>query len=90
IALFVPAHPGMPGRRLRDELRVFRLGQVWFALGIGAIGFGGFFAMYSYIAPMVTDVAGQPEWVVSLVLVIVGLGMTAGNVVGGSLADKDL
>ncbi|MGL1287699.1 hypothetical protein ACSTKQ_23535, partial [Vibrio parahaemolyticus] len=58
IALFVPAHPGMPGRRLRDELRVFRLGQVWFALGIGAIGFGGFFAMYSYIAPMVTDVAG--------------------------------
>lgn len=90
IALFVPAHPGMPGRRLRDELRVFRLGQVWFALGIGAIGFGGFFAMYSYIAPMITDVAGQPEWVVSLVLVIVGIGMTVGNVVGGALADKDL
>jgi DHA1 family inner membrane transport protein len=90
IALFVPTHPGMPGRRLRDELRVFRLGQVWFALGIGAIGFGGFFAMYSYIAPMVTEVAGQPEWVVSLVLVIVGLGMTVGNVVGGTLADKDL
>jgi len=90
IALFVPAHPGMPGRRLRDELRVFRLGQVWFALGIGAIGFGGFFAMYSYIAPMVTEVAGQPEWVVSLVLVIVGLGMTFGNVIGGSLADRDL
>ena len=90
IAFFVPAHPGMPGRRLRDELRVFRLGQVWFALGIGAIGFGGFFAMYSYIAPMITDVAGQPEWMVSLVLVIVGIGMTVGNIVGGALADKDL
>ena len=90
IAFFVPAHPGMPGRRLRDELRVFRLAQVWFALGIGAIGFGGFFAMYSYIAPMITDVAGQPEWVVSLVLVLVGIGMTVGNVVGGTLADKDL
>lgn len=90
IAFFVPAHPGMPGRRLRDELRVFRLGQVWFALGIGAIGFGGFFAMYSYIAPMITDVAGQPEWVVSAVLVLVGIGMTVGNIVGGALADKDL
>ncbi|RWR15755.1 MFS transporter [Microbacterium enclense] len=90
IAFFVPAHPGMPGRRLRDELRVFRLGQVWFALGIGAIGFGGFFAMYSYIAPMITDVAGQPEWVVSAVLVLVGIGMTVGNIVGGVLADKDL
>lgn len=90
IALFVPAHPGTPGRRLRDELRVFRIGQVWFALGIGAVGFGGFFAMYSYIAPMITDVAGQPEWAVSLVLVLVGVGMTIGNIVGGALADKDL
>jgi DHA1 family inner membrane transport protein len=90
IGLFVPPHPGDPGRRLRDELRVFRVGQVWFALGIGAVGFGGFFAMYSYIAPMVTDVAGSPEWAVSIVLVIVGLGMTAGNIVGGRLADADL
>ena len=63
----MPAHPGDPGRRLRDELRVFRVGQVWFALGIGAVGFGGFFAMYSYIAPLVTDVSGSPEWAVSVV-----------------------
>lgn len=90
IALFVPPHPGQPGRRLRDELRVFRVGQVWFALGVGAVGFGGFFAMYSYIAPMVTDVAGTPAWAVPIVLVVAGLGMTAGNVVGGHLADRDL
>ncbi|MFG6401979.1 MFS transporter [Microbacterium sp. P04] len=90
IGLFVPKHPGQPGRRLRDELRVFRVAQVWFALGTGAIGFGGFFAMYSYIAPMVTDVSGSPEWAVSIVLVIVGLGMTVGNIVGGHLADVNL
>lgn len=90
IAITVPHHAGQPGRRLRDELRVFRVGQVWFALGTGAIGFGGFFAMYSYIAPMVTELAGSPEWAVSIVLVIVGLGMTAGNLVGGRLADRDL
>ena len=90
IALTVPAHPGEPGRRLRDELRVFRVGQVWLALGTGAIGFGGFFAMISYIAPMVTDLAGSPAWSVSVVLVIVGLGMTVGNLIGGRLADLDL
>ncbi|MFG6502733.1 MFS transporter [Microbacterium sp. P05] len=90
IGLFVPKHPGQPGRRLRDELRVFRVAQVWFALGTGAIGFGGFFAMYSYIAPMVTDVSGSPEWAVSIVLVVVGLGMTVGNIVGGHLADVNL
>jgi DHA1 family inner membrane transport protein len=90
IAIFVPEHPGDPGRTLRAELKVFRIGQVWLALGVGAIGFGGFFAVYSYIAPMVTDVAGSPEWVVPIVLVVMGIGMTVGNLVGGHLADVDL
>lgn len=90
IALFVPAHPGEPGRTLRAELGVFRIGQVWLALGIGAIGFGGFFAVYSYVAPLVTEVAGSPQWVVPIVLVLMGVGMTAGNLVGGHLADADL
>ncbi|KYJ99483.1 MFS transporter [Microbacterium sp. CH1] len=90
IALFVPAHPGNPGRTMRAELGVFRIGQVWFTLGVGAIGFGGFFAVYSYIAPLVTEVARSPDWVVPIVLVLMGLGMTGGNLVGGHLADIDL
>ncbi|WP_067198544.1 MFS transporter [Microbacterium sp. XT11] len=90
VAAFVPPHAGDPGRTMRAELRVFRIPQVWFALGIGAIGFGGFFAVYSYIAPLVTEVAGSPEWVVPIVLVLMGLGMTVGNLVGGHLADIDL
>ena len=49
-----------PARTFRAELRVFRIGQVWLTLGVGAIGFGGFFAVYSYVAPMVTEVAGSP------------------------------
>ncbi len=90
IAVFVPEHPGTPGRTMRQELGVFRIGQVWFTLGVGAIGFGGFFAVYSYIAPLVTEVSGSPAWVVPIVLVLMGLGMTAGNLVGGHLADIDL
>lgn len=90
IALFVPAHPGDPGRTLRSELGVFRVPQVWLTLGMGAIGFGGFFAMYSYIAPLVTEVAGAPQWVVPVTLVLVGVGMTVGNLAGGRLADHDL
>ncbi len=87
---FVPPHPGEPGRTLRAELGVFRIGQVWFALAIGAIGFGGFFAVYSYVAPLVTEVAGSPEWAVPIVLIVMGLGMTVGNLLGGYLADKNL
>lgn len=90
IAAFVPQHEGSPERTLRAELRVFRIGQVWLTLAIGAIGFGGFFAVNSYIAPMVTDVAHAPAWAVPVVLVISGVGMTIGNLVGGRLADRDL
>ncbi|WP_314646636.1 MFS transporter [uncultured Microbacterium sp.] len=90
IALLVPEHPGTPGRTMRQELGVFRIGQVWFTLGVGAIGFGGFFAVYSYIAPLVTEVSASPAWVVPIILVLMGVGMTAGNLVGGHLADIDL
>lgn len=90
IALFVPAHEGDPGRTLRSELGVFRSSQIWFTLGIGAIGFGGFFAVYSYIAPLVTEIAGAPQWAVPVTLALVGVGMTIGNIAGGYFADRDL
>lgn len=90
IALTVPHRAGEPSRTLRAELKVFRIPQVWFALGIGAIGFGGFFAVYTYVSPLVTEAAGAPSWLVPIVLVVLGLGMTAGNLVGGHLADVNL
>ena len=45
---------------MKRELRAFSRSQVWFALGIGAIGFGGLFAVYSYVAPLATEVTGLP------------------------------
>lgn len=90
IAFFVPEHEGDSARTFRAELGVFRIGQVWLTLAVGAIGFGGFFAVYSYVAPIITEVAGSPAWVVPIVLIVMGLGMTAGNIVGGIVADIDL
>jgi DHA1 family inner membrane transport protein len=90
IAFFVPEHEGDAARTFRAELGVFRIGQVWLTLAVGAIGFGGFFAVYSYVAPIITEVAGSPAWVVPIVLIVMGLGMTAGNIVGGIVADIDL
>lgn len=87
IALAVPAQPGDAGATIRRELSALRRGQVWFALGFGAIGFGGFFAVYTYVAPMTTDLAGLPEGAVPWSLVCVGLGMTVGNFLGGRMAD---
>jgi len=83
----VPWQAGNPAATMRRELRAFRRVQVWFALGIGAIGFGGLFAVYSYVAPLVTEVTGLDAAAVPLVLVVTGIGMTVGNLAGGTLAD---
>jgi DHA1 family inner membrane transport protein len=83
----VPLQPGEPGATMRRELRAFRRIQVWLALGIGAIGFGGFFAVYTYVSPLVTEVTGLDASIVPFALVILGIGMTLGNFAGGRVAD---
>jgi DHA1 family inner membrane transport protein len=90
VLLAVPRQPAEPGRSARQELRIFRLPQAWLMMGAAAIGFGGFFAVYSYIAEVVTQVAGKPLSFVPWVLVAIGLGMTVGNLLGGWAADKNL
>jgi len=72
---------------LRAEFRAFRRPQVWFTMLITVIGFGGMFAVVSYVAPILTDVAGFPAAAVSWVLILFGLGATSGNLLGGRLAD---
>jgi DHA1 family inner membrane transport protein len=87
VLLAVPWQAGDPAATMRRQLGAFTRVQVWFALGIGAIGFGGLFAVYSYVAPLATEVTGLDPVLVPVVLIVFGIGMTAGNLVGGRLAD---
>ncbi|WP_438855279.1 MFS transporter [Agromyces sp. M3QZ16-3] len=87
VAVAVPWQPGDAAATMKRELRIFTRVQAWFALAIGAIGFGGLFSVYSYVAPLATEVTGLPTGAVPFVLVVFGLGMTIGNLVGGRLAD---
>ena len=87
IRLAVPAQAGDPHATVRRELSGFARGRVWLALMTGAIGFGGFFAVYSYVAPLSTEVTRLDASMVPWVLVVAGLGMTIGNLAGGRLAD---
>jgi DHA1 family inner membrane transport protein len=74
----------------RAELRAFRSPQVWLVATVASVGFGGLFAIDSYIAPITTHVAGLSAASVPWVLVAVGLGMTVGNVAGGWASDRNL
>jgi len=87
VTCFVPASPGNAEATGRRELRLFADPQAWLTLLAGAIGFGGMFALYSYIAEVVTEVGGLAEGAVPVFLLAFGLGMVAGTYVAGPLAD---
>ena len=72
------------------ELSALKRPQVWLTLGISAVGCGGMFAVFTYIVPLLTNVALIPVVWVPLVLALFGVGMTLGNILGAYMADKAL
>ncbi|MDB5856953.1 MAG: major facilitator superfamily 1 [Ramlibacter sp.] len=86
----VPDLPAAAGAGPLRELQALRNKHVWLTLGIGAIGFGGMFSVFSYIKPTLTEVAGVSLHGVPFVLALFGLGMVGGNLVGARLADKSV
>ena len=87
VLAFVPSVPGDREATGRKEAGTFfRNRQVWLTMAAGAVGFGGLFAVYSYIAPVVTDVALLGEGTVPVFLLAFGLGMVAGTWLAGEMA----
>lgn len=83
----VPSQPGRPEATVRGELGALRRPQVLLTLGVGIVGFGGMFALYSYIAPLVTDVAGLSRGTLPVVLLVYGIGGVVGTALAGRLGD---
>ena len=71
-----------------NELKLFKRLKPWLIVWLTTIGTGGFFAWYSYIAPLLTEVSGFNSNSITYLLVIAGVGMTLGNIAGGRLADR--
>lgn len=90
VALFAPRDVAERTASPLRELGALRLPQVWLTLGIGAIGFGGLFAVYTYLASTLVAVTGVPATWVPVVLCIFGIGMTVGNLVVPRFADRAL
>jgi MFS transporter, DHA1 family, inner membrane transport protein len=90
VLVFVPDCPGNPEATGRRELMALRKPQVWFAIVAGAIGFGGMFALFSYVAPMATRVGGLPDSAVPVFLLTMGVGMVFGNWLAGHAMDWSL
>jgi DHA1 family inner membrane transport protein len=88
ILLFVPARPNDAGEGLRGELAVFRRPQVWLVLTITMLGWGAAYAAITFLEPILTEVAGFATSAVPWLMLLFGVGLTAGNLLGGRLADR--
>ncbi|MFJ7156158.1 Cmx/CmrA family chloramphenicol efflux MFS transporter [Streptomyces sp. NPDC101118] len=87
----VPRIP-LPERRpsLSRELRIYRDRQVWLSVAVTALAAGGVFCAFSYLAPLLTDVAGLDSGTVPTVLALFGIGALVGTTIGGRVADAHL
>ena len=90
ISRFVPRDGPVEGASPARELGALSHKQVWLTLGVGSIGFGGVFCVYSYITPTLTQISGLPVRYVPFVLAVFGGGMILGNLLGAWLADRAL
>ncbi|MFJ8951625.1 Cmx/CmrA family chloramphenicol efflux MFS transporter [Streptomyces sp. NPDC102381] len=91
IVTLVPKIP-LPAERprLKRELSIYADRQVWLSIAVTALAAGGVFCAFSYLSPLLTDVAGLPEGWVPAVLALFGFGALAGTTLGGRIADAHL
>ncbi|MFF2014254.1 MFS transporter [Streptomyces sp. NPDC058195] len=90
VAKLVPETGRPDSVTVGTEFAAFRNVQVWLAMAMTVLGYGGVFAAITYITPMMTEVAGYTEGAVTWLLVLFGIGMFLGNLLGGKFADRRL
>jgi MFS transporter, DHA1 family, inner membrane transport protein len=92
IALLVPSDRDGDHAPLafRDELKVLGRTQVLLGLLATVVGYAGVFTVFTYIQPILTRITGFAQDAVSPILLLFGVGMIAGNVLGGRFADRKL
>lgn len=88
LAVLVPRMPLEHQGGIGHELRALGSRQVLLWLATAVFGFAGVFAVYSYLASMMTEVTGLAESSVTLVLALYGVGMTLGALLAGPLTDR--
>lgn len=86
----LPADQHHGGSTLRQEFAALRGAGLWLALSTTVLFAGSMFTLFTYIAPLLGEVTGLSPRGITWTLLLIGLGLTAGNVIGGRFADKHL
>ncbi|SON55607.1 Inner membrane transport protein YdhP [Hartmannibacter diazotrophicus] len=86
--VFLPKSAALGGASILHEVSGLRKARVWLMMAVAALGINSIFAVYTFIAPLVTDLIRFPPSVIPIALALFGTGMTVGNLAGGRLADQ--
>ena len=90
LVLMLPRKAEEAPSRLRQEVRALGSLSLWLALGMTVLFAASMFCLFTYVAPLLGEVTGVSPRGVTWTLVLIGLGLTMGNVLGGRLADWKL
>ncbi|SDM29374.1 MFS transporter, DHA1 family, inner membrane transport protein [Nonomuraea maritima] len=87
LVTWLPRTDDLRGGSVANELSALRRLDVWLMSAVAALGISSIFAVYTFIAPFVTDAAMQDASLIPIALAVFGLGMAVGNHLGGRVAD---
>lgn len=87
---FLPTKRNEEKLDMRAELGALRGAGIWLSLTMTALFSASMFTLFTYIAPLLGEVTGVSPNGVTWTLLLIGLGLTAGNVIGGKMADRRL
>ena len=85
---WVPHVEGLKDTGFKGQFRFLKTPAPWLILGATALGNGGVFCWYSYITPLLTEVSGFSADSITVLMVLAGFGMVAGNLVSGRMSDR--
>lgn len=73
---------------LKDQLKVLTQPRLLLVYAITALGYGGTFTAFTYLAPILEQVSGFDASAVGLIMLVYGVSVAVGNIQGGKMADK--
>ncbi|WDZ81360.1 MFS transporter (plasmid) [Ensifer adhaerens] len=78
-----------PPASLLDQVRVLGSGRLLIVFAMTALGYGGTFVAFTFLAPILQEITGFSEQSVSLILVLYGIAIAIGNIAGGKIANSN-
>ena len=88
-ALLVPADlPQPPATKLSSQFKVLAQPRLLLVYAITAVGYGGTFVTFTYLAPILEEISGFDASATSLIMLVYGVSVAIGNIWGGKMADK--